>query len=215
MKNLLVFGGTFDPIHWGHVRVAQAVQEHWHFDQFLFLPCQVPVLKAHAHASAFHRVQMIRAVLEDQPESCHFALDCREIERQGPSYMVTSLEELRKIQGERLPITLLLGYDSFCDLPQWHRWQELLMLANILVIQRQTSQVHMSDQLKIYMNKHLIKGSEALLTTSNGCIVMFDAGNYDISSTHIRHALNTHQYCADQLPSPVMHYIIKHQLYSS
>lgn len=214
MKHLLVFGGTFDPVHWGHIRVAQTVQAHWHFDQFLFLPCKIPVLKTPAQASAQHRANMLQIMLKDQPASFYFSLDCREIERPEPSYMLTTLRELRQTHGKALPITILIGYDSFCELPKWHRWRDLLSLANILVIQRDAFQSdQLSDTLNTYLQTHLVYTPDALLTTSHGCIMMFDAGNYDISSTHIRNCLLIQQNCDDKVPKVVMDYIVKHQLY--
>lgn len=214
MKHLLLFGGTFDPVHWGHIRIAQAVQKHWHFDQCLFLPCKTPVLKTQAQASAQDRINMLKNILKYQPKTYHFAMDCREIERKTPSYTVTTLLELRKEYGYKMPITLLLGYDAFCELPQWHQWKTVLTLANILVIARHDhGQQAVPDVLKELMDRHIVNTPVSLSTETHGCIFMFDAGHYEISSSRIRQALMTQENCDPLIPFWVMQYIKKNHLY--
>lgn len=127
-----IFGGTFDPVHLGHLRAALEVREALALDSVRFVPCGIPPHRVTPHASARQRVAMLRAALDGEPA---FRLDDREIRRPGPSYMVDTLESLRTELG-RAPLCLILGMDAFLGLPSWHRWKSLSELAHIAVMHR-------------------------------------------------------------------------------
>lgn len=214
MKNLIIYGGTFDPVHQGHINTALAVQTHFHFDCFYFLPCRIPLLKDDAHASAEHRLAMLRLALAELPSNLNFQIDCTEIERETPSYMVTTLAQLRQKLGGELPITLLLGQDTFHQLPAWHQWEKLLDLCNLLIIRRPSVPAQLSNALQSLLQHHETKESGLLLTKKAGVIQQFDAGQYAISSTQIRKQLHQgDQISNDILPASVMAYINRQGLY--
>lgn len=214
MNNLVIFGGTFDPIHNGHINTACAVQAFFHFDEFRFLPCKLPLLKPEAHANAQHRLAMLKVALSEQPKSCHFRIDSREIDRHSPSYMVTTLEDIRSECGNALPISLMIGIDGFSQLPKWHQWEKLTDLTNFLVIERSGFQYDsMPLQVRQLLKRHEAMQPDKLLTTAHGLIFRFNAGKYDISSTIIRNKLSNLKETGEQLPAAVLDYIKKHQLY--
>lgn len=132
-NNLIIFGGTFDPPHLGHLNTALAVQKHMQFERFLFLPCKFPVLKKNTTASSEQRIQMLELMLLSYPE---FEIDLREIQRPTPSFMVDTLQSFRDDLGNEISITLLLGMDAFLQLPQWHAWEKILELCHLLVMKR-------------------------------------------------------------------------------
>lgn len=217
MHNILIFGGTFDPIHNGHINVAIAVQKHFDFERFIFLPCKTPVLKNNSQASAKQRLDMLHLVLQEHP-SCHFEIDPREINRESPSYMVTTLEDYRFDSENDLSITLLIGRDTFEDLPRWYNWKKLLLLANLLVIDRpgsgNTGNAIFSSTLLKLMVKHETRDSKKLKKNTHGVIYRFNAGMFDYSSTSIRLQLGDKQATNLPLPTSVENYIKYCKLYT-
>ncbi|WP_058522725.1 nicotinate-nucleotide adenylyltransferase [Legionella birminghamensis] len=210
MDNLLIFGGTFDPIHQGHLNVAENIQKHFRFQRFIFLPCKLPVHKEKATANSTQRIEMLKLALADYP-GCRFEIDDCEIRRQSPSYMVTTLESYRKDLGMDISITLLMGMDSFYQLPLWHRWTRILELANLLVIKRPDISLPVEDNVLETLSGHVTDREEDLKNNAQGIIYFFDAGSYPISSTEIRR--NSLQN-SEAIPEAVLMYITENKLYS-
>ncbi len=132
MRPIGVFGGTFDPIHYGHLRTAFEMLQALSFDEVRFIPCGDPPHRGTTFADADSRFEMVRVATEDQPG---FVIDDRELRRDGPSYTVETLETLRAEFPER-SMGLIIGMDAFLGLPRWHRWTEILNLAHIVVAHR-------------------------------------------------------------------------------
>jgi nicotinate-nucleotide adenylyltransferase len=131
MKPLAIFGGTFDPIHIGHLSVAWEASELLDAEVRL-MPASIPPHRSSPTASAAQRVEMLRAALRGQSR---LSLDTRELDRSGPSYTIDTLHEFRQEFGAR-PLVLLLGADAFAGLRSWHRWRELFDVTHIGVINR-------------------------------------------------------------------------------
>ncbi|HEX7416873.1 MAG TPA: nicotinate-nucleotide adenylyltransferase [Steroidobacteraceae bacterium] len=132
MHPIGLFGGTFDPIHYGHLRTAFELWQSLRLAEVRFLPTGNPPHRDVTLASAELRLQMVRAAIADQPA---FVVDDREVRRTGLSYSVDTLTELRAEFADR-SLCLLLGMDAFLGLPHWHRWRELLDLAHVVVAHR-------------------------------------------------------------------------------
>ncbi len=210
MKSLAIFGGTFDPIHFGHLKTSLQIQDCFHFDAFHFLPCNRPVLKAPAFATNEQRIRMIELALEGLNG---FSLDCREINSPSPSYMVTSLTSIRK-EHPLASITLIMGYDAFVSLPKWHQWEQLLDLAHLLVIQRvEFANQSLPAVLQKLLKDHQTQSKSKLLQQKAGCIFLFDAGQVDVSSTNIRKAVQEAKSFENKLPKTVYDYIKINKLY--
>lgn len=132
MSPLGIFGGTFDPIHFGHLRTAFELLQELELAEVRFVPAGDPPHRAAPLCNASHRLAMVRAAAADQPG---FVVDDRETLRPGPSYTVTTLRELRAERPGR-PVCLIVGMDAFLGLPQWHEWQQVLQLAHLVVAHR-------------------------------------------------------------------------------
>jgi nicotinate-nucleotide adenylyltransferase len=127
-----IFGGTFDPVHYGHLRTAYELLEAADLGEVRFLPAGHPPHRAGTHADAATRLAMVRAAIDGEPR---FVLDDRELRRAGPSYSVDTLLDLRAEFAHR-SLCLIIGMDAFLGLPGWHQWRELLELAHLVVAQR-------------------------------------------------------------------------------
>ena len=132
MSPIGVFGGTFDPIHYGHLRTAFEMLQALRFDEVRFMPCGSPPHRGAPIADAELRLQMVKVATEGQHG---FVVDDRELLRDGPSYSVDTLTALRGEFPLR-PIALIIGMDAFLGLPKWYQWREILQLAHIVVAHR-------------------------------------------------------------------------------
>jgi len=132
MKLIGVFGGTFDPIHYGHLRSAFEMLQVLRFDEIRFMPCGDPPHRTETYANAEHRLEMVRVAVQGQ---AGFVVDDRELRRAGPSYSIDTLLSLREDFPQH-SLGLILGMDAFLDLPGWHRWREILDIAHIIVAHR-------------------------------------------------------------------------------
>ncbi|KTC78280.1 nicotinate-nucleotide adenylyltransferase [Legionella brunensis] len=214
MHNLIIYGGTFDPIHKGHLNTAINVQNHFNFDQFIFLPCKIPVHKNDAIATTKQRIEMLKLALKNLNKN--FTIDLYEINRESPSYMVDTLEYFRHQLGANAAITLLLGADSFLQLPEWHQWERLLTLGNLLVMKRaSTDDTRVPAALKKLLISHETDNSNTILNNPSGFIYRFDAGNFDVSSTWIRQRLAENKEITNYLPQEVLQYIKQNNLYKT
>jgi nicotinate-nucleotide adenylyltransferase len=143
VKPLAIFGGTFDPVHLGHLSVAWEASELLDAEVRL-MPASVPPHRPAPIASAQQRAAMLHGALQGQSR---LSMDTRELERSGPSYTIDTLIELRAEQGDR-PLVLLIGADAFAGLPSWHRWRELFEVAHIGVLSRPGVDAELPDELE-------------------------------------------------------------------
>lgn len=188
------------------------VQNHCHFDEIILLPCKIPLLKNNAKASAKQRLDMLQLAINDFPEY-PFTIDTREITRDSPSFMVTTLDDLRhQAEYSDCAITLMIGMDTFLQLPSWYQWETILSLTNLLIINR-PGIYHPSSILSNLIATHQTQNKDDLITTSHGLIYRFDAGNFDVSSTIIRQHIQQNRPCANLLTLSVFDYIRNNKLY--
>ena len=202
MKQLLIYGGTFDPPHLGHIETACAVQAKFSFDQFLFVPCKLPVLKAQNVASPKQRFEMLKLALLPYPQ---FKIDTRELDRDTPSFMVDTLKSFHREYKNNISVTLLLGMDAFLELPRWHQWEQIMMLCDLIVMQRAGDH-----------NNKIPEALQAKLNASSCMVTFFEAGNYPIASSTVRSMLQAGETLeTNLLPEAVYNYIRTHQLYQA
>lgn len=183
-RALGIFGGTFDPVHLGHLSVAWEAAELLDAEVRL-MPARVPPHRSAPIASAEQRAAMLQVALHGQSR---LVLDTRELERQGPSYTVDTLAQLRAEQGERA-LVLLIGADAFSHLPQWHRWRELFALAHIGVLSRPGVSAHLPAELEQAVRGRQVNDATVLRGLPAGKVIRLPVTPLEISATRIRQLL--------------------------
>ncbi len=178
-----IFGGTFDPVHIGHLRPVLEVLEDLALDELRLLPCHVPPHRAAPVASPMQRLAMLEMAIQGEP-GLH--VDDRELRRAGPSYTVDTLTSLRAELGDDMPLCLLLGMDAFTGLNTWHRWREITQLAHIIVMHRPGSQPPAQGDVAALLAEHHTDNTALLRARPAGHILLKEVTQLDISATHIR-----------------------------
>jgi len=197
-------GGTFDPVHFGHLRLAEEMREVLALDEIRFVPAGQPPLRDAPCTPAAHRLAMVRRAVAGNP---HFRVDDREIARDTPSYTVDTLTALRAELGEACPLWLLLGADAFQKLAHWHRWQALFELAHIAVATRPGAAISPET-----FDAPLRAAATARL--ADGRLRFVEMTPLAISATALRATL-AHGCSARYLaPDSVLDYIKENQLYA-
>jgi nicotinate-nucleotide adenylyltransferase len=184
MKPLALFGGTFDPIHIGHLSVAWEASELLDAEVRL-MPASVPPHRSAPTATAEQRVDMLRAALRGQSR---LTLDTRELDRSGPSYTIDTLEEFREEFGDR-PLVLLLGADAFAGLRSWQRWRDLFDVAHIGVINRPGVDTFRSVELERAVAPRRTDDPAVVRTEPAGRVIELTVTPLEVSATRIRELL--------------------------
>jgi len=185
MRPLAIFGGTFDPIHNAHLRVAWEAAEFLDADVRL-LPTNVPPHREQPVADAATRAALVQAALAGQHR---LALDTRELRREGPSYTVDTLLELRAEFGESLPLVLLVGADAFAGLPGWHRWKELFELAHVGVLTRPGFDAPLPTELRTKIASRRCSDVRFVHEAPAGRVIAVPVTPLEISATQVRSLL--------------------------
>ncbi|MBI3902307.1 MAG: nicotinate-nucleotide adenylyltransferase [Nitrosomonadales bacterium] len=212
-----ILGGTFDPIHNGHLRLAQEALEQCGLSAVRFIPGGTPPHRDAPHAAAQHRLAMTELALQGNPA---FVLDEREIHRTDPCYSVDTLASLRAEFGVQQPLCLLMGCDAFLHLHTWHEWKKLFGLAHIVVIQRAGGRplgnaMNDSDaDLRAEYQARLAPAPRALHEAPAGAILVVDMPALEISATSIRRRCAGNRSIRYLLPDSVFNYIQSNQLYT-
>jgi len=211
-----LFGGTFDPVHIGHLRLAEEATEHLGLARIRWIPAGQPGHREAPRVSPAQRLEMVRLAIAGNPR---FDVDASEIGADRPSYTVPTLERLRQPEnfGASRPLVLLVGADAFAGLPDWHRWLELFDLAHIAVAHRPGFPIDAASLppalATIYRQRHGASPA-ALADVAAGCIVTFAMTQLDISASKIRKLLVNGRSPRYLLPDAVIAYIQGTRLYS-
>ena len=202
-----VFGGTFDPVHQGHLRTVASVQQQLDLTHVLFVPAARPRLRSAPIASATHRLEMLKRALASEPS---FEVNDLELGRDGPSTTVLTLEALYHDYQET-PICFILGIDAFLGFPQWHRWTELLGLAHFVVMSRP------GTVLPVERPTWWVRAETTDLSMVHrrraGSVVMVEVPPMDVAASNIRERLRVGGDISHSVPKSVIDYITEHQLY--
>lgn len=182
MTPIGILGGTFDPIHYGHLRTAMELRECLGFAEVRFVPCRFPPHDKAPLAPVDLRLAMLAAAVRD---TTGFVIDERELNREGPSYSFDTLTSMRQDFPER-PLCLIVGMDAFAGLTSWHRWQELLTLAHIVVAHRPGAAPPNDDALQALLDQRRSIDPADLGRESFGRILLHSVTQLDISSSAIR-----------------------------
>jgi nicotinate-nucleotide adenylyltransferase len=211
-----ILGGTFDPIHFGHLRLAQEIGQALKLSEVRFIPSATPPHRGLPGVSAADRLAMVRLATERNPL---FMVDDREFRRAGPGYTVDTLAELRAKLGAERPLVLLLGADAFLELATWSRWHALFTLAHVVVAYRPGFPVEgwasrMPQPLAKEYSGRLMQQPLAVHLAPSGGIAIMPIVALDISATMIRDSLRSGASPRYLLPDSVLDYIQSRNLYS-
>lgn len=199
-----IMGGTFDPIHYGHLRTALEAAEALSLQKVLFIPTHTPLLKQRPACSEHDRLTMIKLAIENVSL---FQLDAREIIRQGRSYTIDTIKSLQTDYPQE-SFVLLLGADAFAHFKQWKNWQTILERVHLVVLHRPDYVLDSSE-----WQQQWTTDNEVLTRTSSGCIFPLAVSQLAISSTVIRQHFAQHKSVRFLLPDNVLRYSMDRQLY--
>jgi nicotinate-nucleotide adenylyltransferase len=200
--NIGVLGGTFDPIHMGHLIIAEEVHSRLDLSQVLFVPAGQPWLKLDEDKSispAEHRVEMVRLAIADEPD---FQLSTTEVERPGPSYTVDTMAELSRQIGDQDRLYFILGWDNLNQLPQWHQPERLVKLCRLVPVRR------------VGFSPPDLDALEKAIPGLSQSLVMLNTPQIEISSSEIRERVARGLPIHKLVPEPVERYIKEQGLYT-
>jgi len=205
-----IFGGSFDPIHFGHIKLVLALLEHYEFESIRLIPCQLSPHKEKNFASAKHRFAMLKLVVDSEDK---LIADDRELKRPGSSYSVDTLQELREEFGANQTLVMILGTDAFANFCDWHKYAEILSLCHIMLLPRPSYELPKEGCEKELFDACHSKDIETIRQTSNGNIYLSEEEEYDVSSTKIRQIIASGQQPRYLLPGNIWNYIRRNELY--
>ena len=211
-----ILGGTFDPVHYGHLRLAEELAGTLKLDEVRFVPSGTPPHRAAPAVEARHRLEMVRLATAGNPR---FAVDDREVRRDGPGYSFDTLSELRAEAGSSRPLALLVGADAFLEFATWHRWHEIFGLAHVVVAHRPGYPVErwadrMPQPLAREYAARLMQQPLATHLSPAGGVVVVPFTALDISATAVRAMVRDGRSPRYLAPDNIIQYIQIHRLYS-
>jgi nicotinate-nucleotide adenylyltransferase len=201
-----LFGGTFDPVHYGHLRSALEVKEIFGLKEVRLIPSSQPPHRDQPAATAPMRLHMLELAIKNQPG---LIIDTRELNRQGASYMVDTLKSLRQ-EFKDEPLLLFIGSDAFNHLKTWHQWKHLFYHSHIVVMTRPGFEIQNLDE---FFKARLATGITELAHNVGGKLYFQQVTQLDISATAIRNMIAEQQNPGFLLPDTVIAYIRQNNLY--
>jgi len=209
-----ILGGTFDPIHHGHLRLAEEAADACGLARVLLIPAASPNLRAAPRTPAEHRLEMTRIAAQGNPR---LAVDGRELEREGTSYTVDTLLELRGEFGGQAPLCLILGADAFLRLPAWSRWTQLFELAHVVVATRPgydlDGPASQNSELAAEWSRRRTADPEDVRASAAGAIATISIPLLEISASEVRVRIARGSSVRYLLPRAVLDYIAAVHLY--
>ncbi len=203
---ITLLGGTFDPVHQGHLELAHKVKTHFQLPTIHFMPAFEPQLKTPPVATASQRLEMLKLAIQDYP---YFDIELIEYQQKGATYTINTLRTLRKKHPQQ-PIALILGMDAFLKIDQWQGWQELLDCAHLILSDRQGKQIKMNSSIKKWFASHQSADSNQFKQQIHGSIYHLQDKIIETSSTQIRKAPRS-----IYLPRSVSAYIEAQKIYDN
>ena len=206
-----ILGGTFDPVHLGHLRTALEVRDALGLDEIRLIPCRLPPHRPEPLAPPAARTCMLNAAIDGHDG---FVVDERELSRAGPSYMLDTLVSLRRdFAGQGL--CLIIGMDAFRGLGSWHRWRELLNYCHMVVMTRPGAQLPDSGELGDLIRLHRVPDVRALREQATGLLLFQQVSRLEISGTQIRRLLADGGDASFLVPDSVLAILNEQDLYKT
>ncbi|WP_299872444.1 nicotinate-nucleotide adenylyltransferase [uncultured Cocleimonas sp.] len=207
---IAIIGGTFDPIHFGHLRPALDIAEKLSLTEVRFIPSATPPHRWQPEASAEDRINMVKLSIEGTKP---FILDDREYHREGASYTIDTLKSIRSEIGNDQSFSMILGLDAFQSFTSWKDWKDIVETCHIVIAARPGYQIDAT--LDEYLAKRVTDNIDDLKSLAAGKIYFCDVTQLDISATMIRDKLKNQQSCDYLTPAKVCDYIESNKLYGS
>ena len=208
----VIYGGTFDPIHHGHLRLALEVAEALQVPQVDLVPCHIPPHRGDTGATSAQRLEMILLAIEGETK---LRVDDRELKRAGASYTADTLRQLRQEIGPVQPLVMVVGTDAFASFDQWREWQDIPALAHIIVVKRPGSELPEGSAARGLLEERRADTTKDLWQAPAGKILEFDAPLIEISATGIRQRISGGHSPRYLLPDSVLQRIHEQGLYSA
>jgi nicotinate-nucleotide adenylyltransferase len=209
---ICILGGTFDPVHFGHLRTALDVQQALGIPRLHLLPCRVPPHRPEPQLPASGRLQLLKLAVQNEPA---LEVDTRELERDGPSWMVDTLQSLRDDVGADEPLCLALGMDALAGLADWHHWRDIPSLCHLVVMQRPGSDWPAEGVVADWLETARVDNVAALHEIPAGRVTAVMVRQLDISSTDIRALLAAGKNARYLLPEAVLEHIKQESWYAN
>lgn len=208
-----ILGGTFDPVHVGHLRLAEEAREALQLARVRWIPAGQPRHRTAPATSARQRLDMVRLAIADHSA---FELDSTEALSAAPSYSVPTLERLRSELGAQHPLVWLMGTDAFLGLSSWHRWRELFSLSHVAIATRPGYVLEgaLPDELAAQLQQRRVMEPDRLASQPAGLIMSFDITALDVSASALRRAHAARRSLRYLTPAAVIDYIETHRLYA-
>ena len=184
MRKIGIYGGSFDPVHMGHLNLAEQVLDKLNLDEIRFVPCHIPPHKRELCATADQRLTMLQLALKEKPR---FNVDIQELQRDSVSYSLETLLQIRKTIGFGPCLIFIIGWDSWLSLPQWYNWKDLFKLCNFAVAKRPGTHSHYQEIDPFIASRW--KPETEITHHSHGYCSIVNTVEYDVSSSFIREQL--------------------------
>ena len=211
VRRIGVMGGMFDPVHNAHIEAAKLAIQVLDLDLLYMVPCHVPNHRAAAHASAQDRLAMLQLATA---KVAKIKVDDRECLRGGVSYTVDTLASVAEDNPGAM-LVLVLGIDAFANLPKWHQWQALFVMANVLVLDRPGTPVKIDEALEMDLQYREVSSVDRFFSVPQGRILRLQEPKLEISSTQVREHLQSNNASIAQIPAVVADYIRAKALYQN
>lgn len=208
-KPIGILGGTFDPIHLGHLHLASKIYQQLDLQEIKFIPCYQSPFKDQPVANAKQRLTMLELAIKNYPE---FAIDDRELQRQGISYTLDTLKSLRQDLG-KIPLCWIMSMDAFVQFDAWHEWQEIIQLAHLIVADRPNSKLVANNAITELLQQRQIFAANKLTTKPASLILLTNIAAKPISATAIRQLIKDKKDASSLVPKAVWEYINHHKIY--
>ncbi|NOR20362.1 MAG: nicotinate-nucleotide adenylyltransferase [Xanthomonadales bacterium] len=207
---LALFGGTFDPVHYGNLRCAEEARQKLGLDQLFLLPAGNPAHRATPQATPEQRLDMLQLAQLEFPA---LSIDDRELRRSGPSYMVDTLREIREEFPQR-SLLLLIGQDAANRLHKWHEWEQLFSLTNLVILTRPGESEDYRHDLANKIQNRLLTEVEELKNSQADGVLQLRVSPVEISATTIQSMMRLGRSPKSMMPDSILNYIDENRLYS-